>query len=159
MLRSVEIYHPTLTFNVSLPNLPIGLSEISGYWNDGIITVCGNRHPKSQTFICYQLNLPTMEWVEYLDPVYYLKTWGTSSIRPPKEWSIFAIGGHGGRYDRSSRIFDPLTLALHEDDTAFSQGLYDWPCIFNAHNETVHVIGQESIFQFSNGSWSEVENL
>ena len=84
------------------------------------------------------------EWVEYPDPFYFLKTTGTTLMRPKAGLKVYAIGGHG--YGKSVRIFDLESNGLVEVPNAFSQELYQSPCAFNVDNETIQVLGEMSSY-------------
>ena len=44
--QSVELYHPTINFNITLPELP-ELLDISGFWFDGKLIFCGRLPDKA----------------------------------------------------------------------------------------------------------------
>ena len=151
LLTSIELYHPTESLDhIKVPDLPKDLYDISGYWLDGQLWICGEL--STHFDICYNLttNGNDFVWVSFPDPMEYLRSSMASMIRPSKSWQLYAIGGQGGdsqgAYSQSVRIHDYLSQANHEDPNVFNDNLEKFPCLFDLEDKGIFVIGQNHTF-------------
>ena len=147
-MKTVEIFHPTKKFNLTLPDLPRQLNLLSGFWSDKKLSFCGKKLEHPQHLTCYELisnSNGVYEWQGNGHPRIYLKTTSVSLIHPSQSWKLFAIGGNDD-YSSSVRIYNLQSQQVQENSEAFpKEDMYNFPCTFNLENQILHVIGKLNI--------------
>ena len=163
---SLELYHPSREFTITLPDLPSQLSkqELSGLWLHGMLMFCGMKITNYDTyFTCFELkkneDSSGYYWEENEDPRNYLRTTQVSMLRPEKNWELYAVGGND-KFSTSVRIYDLVSRDGRENTEAFLEGdLYKYPCAFNIDNTTYvfgkHHIYQHNIYDNSSSPWQK----
>ena len=127
-MDSLELYHPSREFTITLPDLPSQLSkqELSGLWLHGMLMFCGMKITNYDTyFTCFELkkneDSSVHYWEENEGPRNYLRTTQVSMLRPEKSWELYAIGG-SNKLSTSVRIYDLASQSGRENTEAFLEG-------------------------------------
>ena len=165
-MDSLELYHPSREFTITLPDLPSQLSkqELSGLWLHGMLMFCGMKITNYDTyFTCFELKKNEHSsgyyWEENEHSKIYISTTQVSMLRPEKSWELYAIGG-SNKLSTSVRIYDLVSRGARENTEAFLDGdLYAHSCTFNIDN-TIYVFGKHHIYQHniydnSSGAWQK----
>ena len=90
-LNSVELYHPSKHLHhVEIPDVPHFMEDISGFWIDGNLWICG----KTTIDTCYILRKDKhkFSWEFYPDPMRFMKSSSANLFRPKQSWMLYSIG-------------------------------------------------------------------
>ena len=141
-LKSVEIYHPTISIPVTMPDLPQYFDESAALWFDGNLIICGEQYQESVK--CYKFDKSEWHWKEDPEPYLYIRSGIVSFSRPKSSWLLYVTGGLSNNFGKSVIAYDYKGV-ISMNANAFHPPLYRH-CLSSLNISNMMAIGKNHYY-------------